>query len=116
MLALPTLVVMNAVSTPCRRALSGEQVAEDTGRVYRTDFQIPDPVVSCGSWIVDCPESAAPAPQLGFTTNPYIIFFRLCHMRESINDGIALTFKSERVHATYSWSCTLILFSSPVLV
>lgn len=51
MLALPTLVVMNAVSTPCRRALSGEQVAEQTGRVYRTDFQIPDPV--CELWIVD---------------------------------------------------------------
>ena len=51
MLALPTLVVMNAVSTPCRRALSGEHVAEETGRVYRTDFQIPDPV--CELWIVD---------------------------------------------------------------
>jgi len=64
---------------------------EDTGRVRRTA----QPQIQM--WIESVVVlQLCSISQLGFTTNPpqvYIIFFRLCHMREFIDNGVALGLK-----------------------
>ena len=125
MLALPTLVVMNAVSTPCRARLvarrgearrEASKAAEDTGRVYRTDstsMMIDDPVVSC---VVDHGQVCSTCTSTWLhhkpTTSMHHILPSLPHERVH-KQWDSSDLKSERLHSTYLCSYTLILIFFP---